>query len=83
MIIEEDWGISPKRIRQFFLDQPDVTEGPNVFQYGTCQITLTPTQRRLMNKWSQVRTVVRFEGPDAEVKTIHQQFFLQFLSAGG
>ena len=83
MVIEEDWGISPERIRQFFLDQPDVTQIPTGFQYCACRITLTPNKRHLMNKWPQVRTVVRIEGPDEEAQTIHQRFFLQFLSAGG
>ena len=83
MVLEEDWGISPERIRQFFRMQPDITETPAGFQYGNCQISLISIQTQLLGKWPQTRTVVRMEGPETDVHLIHQRFFLQFLSAGG
>ena len=83
MILEEDWGICPERIRQFFLTQPDVAERPDGFQYGDCHIRLTPTEKLLLDKWPQTRTIIHMEGPENDTQQIYQRFFLQFLSAGG
>ena len=83
MVLEEDWGISPERIRQFFRTQPDVEQMPDGFQFRECRIILTPIHKQLLSKWPHTRTAVRMEGPEPDVRMIHQRFFLQFLSAGG
>ncbi|MBQ9148832.1 MAG: hypothetical protein IJX69_04610 [Oscillospiraceae bacterium] len=83
MIIDEDWGIAPDRIAGFFQNQPDVISDGSGFSYGQCRITLTAREGRAMGKWPIMRTQVRMEGPEGEVKAIHRRFFLQFLSAGG
>ncbi len=83
MILEENWSISPQRIEQFLLTQPDVTKTATGFQYRTCQIILNPVQGTLMGKWQQQRTLIRMEGEDTDTKQIQRRIFLQFLSAGG
>lgn len=83
MVLEEDWSVSPERARQFFRDQPDVLPTGEGFQYGGCQIQLTPVRGMLLGKWPQARTLIRMEGPEADTRQIYRRFFLQFLSAGG
>ena len=83
MVLEEDWGIPPERVRQFFLAQPDVSELPGGFQFRGCHICLMPTHKTLLGNWTQARTILRIEGTDTDVQAIHRRFFLQFLSAGG
>ena len=83
MVLEENWSSSLRNIQAFFLAQPDVTQTPQGFAYGACQLSLTPFSGTLMGKWPLERTVLRIEGPEEEVRQIHRRFFLQFLSAGG
>ena len=82
-MVEENWGIAMQRVQQFFCSQPDVCPIPQGFQFADCKITLFPAAGMLMGKWPQERTVIRIEGPDAQVREIYQRFFLRFLSAGG
>lgn len=83
MVIDEDWGISPERIADFFRSQEDVSSDGESFSYGQCRITLTPLEGRIMERWPIRRTAVHMDGPEEEVKLIHRRFFLHFLSAGG
>jgi hypothetical protein len=83
VVLEENWSIAPDRVREFFRMQPDVTPIPQGFQYGSCEISLTPVSGMLMGKWPQARTLLRFAGSEEEVRQIYHRFFLHFLSAGG
>ena len=83
MVVEENWSISPERVRQFLLSQPDVIAINAGFQYRACWILLTPVEGTLMGKWKQPRTMVRLEGEESDVKQMQRRIFLQFLSAGG
>ena len=82
MLLNENWAISTKRIREFFRSQRDVIESEGVFFYKSCCITLTPLPPQ-SGIFAVSRTEVRMDGPDEEVLKIHQRFFLRFLSAGG
>ena len=83
MILEENWSISPERIRHFLLAQPDIVQTEEDFQYHSCRISLIPVQGNLMGKWPHTRTILHIEGSDTDVQEIHRRIFLQFLSAGG
>ena len=83
MVSEENWGISPERVGQFLLSQPDVRRIPEGFVYKSCRISLTPVRGTLMGKWPHVRCLIRMEGPERDVSEIRRRIFLQFLSAGG
>ena len=83
MVREENWGISPERITQFLLAQPDVIQTSNGFSCRNCRIWLTSIPGQLMGKWPHTRSLIRVEGPESEVIEIHRHIFLQFLSAGG
>ena len=83
MVKEENWAISPERIGQFLLSQPDVSQSPEGFVYKACRISLTPIRGSLMGKWPHARSLIRIEGSETDVKEIHRRIFLQFLSAGG
>jgi len=83
MVLEENWGIAPERIAQFLLLQPDIIRSSHGFLYCSCQISLTPIHSTLMGKWPHMRTHIRIEGPEPEVRQIQKRIFLQFLSAGG
>ena len=82
MILEENWAIHPDRIRAFFAEQPDVQSQNDGFSFGDCTITLTALEGSI-GSWAIARTGICFSGPDDQVQTIHQRFFLRFLSAGG
>ena len=83
MRYEENWAITPERIRDFFRQQPDITESDDTFHFHQCCIRLIPCDGQLMEKWQQTRTIVIMEGPEPETTEIHQRFLLRFLSAGG
>ena len=80
---EENWAIPTERVRHFFLAQPDVSETPDGFAFGSCQIRLQTISGQLLGKWSQERTILILEGTEADTTQIYQRFFLRFLSAGG
>ena len=82
MRLEEDWAVSRVRICSFFQEQPDVEQVPEGFVFGSCRITLRARQGQA-GPFPVARTVVCMEGGEADVRTIHQRFFLRFLSAGG
>ena len=83
MVKEENWAVSLRRVREFFAQQPDVSETPEGFRFQDCRITLTETQSTLLGHWDMPRTIVRIEGSDEAVLAIHRRFYLRFLSAGG
>ena len=82
MILEENWAVSPQRARAFFSGQEDVVPVGQGFSFGCCTITVTPLQGQICSM-PIARSLIRFEGPEQQVRTIHQRFFLRFLSAGG
>ena len=79
---EENWAVSPERIRTFLKLQPDVVERADCFLFRQCQIRLIPCTDVLLGR-PQVRTLVIMEGPDPDTSQIYKRFFLRFLSAGG
>ena len=83
MVIDENWGVSIQRVREFFEVQPDVIQEEQDFRFGRCRITLTPVSGTLLGKWEMPRTRLQMEGPEEEVQIIHRRFYLRFLSAGG
>ena len=83
MVIDENWGVSVQRVREFFEAQPDVIPQEEGFAFGRCRITLIPVSGMLLGKWEMPRTRVLMEGPGEEVQIIHRRFYLRFLSAGG
>ena len=83
MIIEENWAIDPKRVRDFFASQPDGVQTPEGVAINGCTVSLQETEGSLIGKWAIRRTCVRFEGEEAAVKEVYRRFFLRFLSAGG
>ena len=83
MIIEENWAVDPRRVREFFAEQPDAVEMPKGFSVGDCTVTIAEAEGSLLGKWAIQRTCIRFEGEETEVKELHRRFFLRFLSAGG
>ena len=83
MVLDENWGISIDRIREFFSAQPDVTTEGEDFHFGHCRIILIPITGHFLGPWEMPRTQIRMEGPEEDVQTIHRRFYLRFLSAGG
>ena len=83
MLINENWAVSEKRIREFFRCQEDVTELENTFLFRSCRITLSALPNAQNGLFSCPRTQVRMEGLEEDVQMIHRRFFLRFLSAGG
>lgn len=75
MVKEENWGISPDRIRRFFLEQPEVLPEGDSFTFRTCRITLQPVTAVVMGKWPMERTKIRFEGPDEDLDMLYRKFF--------
>ena len=82
MILEENWAVSAQRVRDFFSEQDDVVSTADGFSFHDCVITVTPLPRQ-PGFFSADRSIVRFDGPEPQVRAIHQRFFLRFLSAGG
>ena len=84
MIKEETWSVSIQRARAFFREQEDVQEESiNVYQFGSCRITLTELKPKGMGVWAAKRIKVHMEGEQANVETIYHRYFIQFLSTGG
>ena len=83
MIIEENWAVDPRRVREFFAGQPDAAEIPGGFSVGGCTVAIAEAEGNLLGKWAIRRTCIRFEGNETEVTEVHRRFFLRFLSAGG
>jgi len=84
MIKEEIWSVSIQRARSFFREQEDVQEESiNVYQFGSCRITLTELKPKGMGVWAAKRIKVHMEGEEANVETIYHRYFIQFLSTGG
>ena len=83
MIIEENWAISIERARRFWESQPDVTKDGTGYRFGSCRSTLCESAPGPKGLFSLPRTLLRIEGPEAEVSSIHHRFWIRFLSAGG
>lgn len=83
MIIEENWGISVERARRFWESQPDVVKDQTGYCFGDCRITLSELAPGSNGVFSLPRTLLRMEGPEKDVQSIHHRFWLRFLSAGG
>ena len=84
MVKEEIWSVPLGRVRDFFLQQQDVTSlDETVFSCGSCRVTLTELPAALSGMWAAPRTLLRLEGEETDVARIYRRFFLQFLSAGG
>ena len=83
MVIDENWGISIERIRDFFARQPDAVQTAQGFSFPDCSVRLSPLPGKTMGKWDMPRTRVQMEGSETAVREIHRRFFLRFLSAGG
>lgn len=83
MVIEENWAISLPRLQAFFAGYPQVRQDGNTFLLDGCRITLTALPPGSVGPFPVARTLVRFEGEEAQVRTLYREFFLEFLSAGG
>ena len=83
MLLDENWAVSAKRVREFFRSQRDVTESESIFFYKSCRIALTPLPPSQTGILAISGTQILMDGPDEEVREIHNRFFLRFLSAGG
>ena len=73
-------GITMKKI---LLPNDIAEESANVYQLGTCRITLTELKPKGMGVWAAKRIKVHMEGEDADVENIYHRYFIQFLSTGG
>ena len=82
MILEENWAVSAQRIRDFFSEQDGVIYTEDGFSLNGCSITVTVLPRQA-GVFAVDRSLIRFDGPEPQVRAIHQRFFLRFLSAGG
>lgn len=82
-MIEENWGISIERARCFWESQPDVGKDEDGYCFGDCRITLSEPASGSKGMFSLPRTLLRIEGPEKEVASIHHRFWIRFLSAGG
>lgn len=82
MVLEENWAVSAQRVRDFFSGQEDVGSTADGFSFDGCRITVTPLPRQ-SGTFAVDRSMIRFDGPEPQVRAIHQRFFLRFLSAGG
>jgi len=82
MILEENWAVSAQRVRDFFSGQENVVSTADGFSLNDCSITVTPLPRQA-GVFAVDRSLIRFDGPEPQVRAIHQRFFLRFLSAGG
>lgn len=81
--IEELWGISSGRIREFFLSQKDVIQtGENSFSYQQAVVMVTPLPDKKMGSIIIPQTRVTVSGEEG-AEEIHRRFELRFLSAGG
>ncbi len=83
MIIEETWGVPIEKANCFFLSHAEAVPQEGGYSYQSCRITLNALDPGLLGKISFPRTLLRIEGPEPEVKSIHRRFLIQFLSAGG
>ncbi len=81
--IEELWGISFDRIREFFLCQKDVIRtGENTFSFQQAVVTVVPLPNKTMGSMTIPQTRVTVAGGEG-AEEIHRRFELRFLSAGG
>ena len=60
MIIEENWAVSPERIRAFFEEFPQVEATEDGFLLDGCEIRLTAIDATLFGKWAMKRTGSRY-----------------------
>ena len=82
MVLEENWAVAPQRILDFFSELDDCLPTAQGYSFGSCSVTITPMQGQI-GSIPIVRSLIRFDGPEDQVRAIYQQFFLRFLSAGG
>lgn len=83
MIIEENWAISIERASRFWESQSDVTKDGTGYCLSSYRITLCEPAPGPKGMFSLPRTLLRIEGPEAEVSSVHHRFWIRFLSAGG
>ena len=83
MILEENWAVDPRRVRDFFIQQDGCIPTLSGFLMEGCAITLTEAEGTLLGKWPIRRSILRFEGTEDAVQAAYRRFFLAFLSAGG
>lgn len=80
--INENWALSQRRIKEFFLAQKDVQPHDDDFTYKSCIVSFEPCPAE-DKPFAPERTRISFSGEAADVEEIHRRFFLRFLSAGG
>ncbi|MBQ9687332.1 MAG: hypothetical protein IJV41_12440 [Oscillospiraceae bacterium] len=84
MTVQENWGVSLPRIREFFQSQRDVKKvRDNHFRFGRCEIFLTERSGGAVGPIPVPRTQVEFAGDERDTEEIRRRFHLRFLSAGG
>lgn len=83
MNYDETWGVSFKRISEFFSTQDDVEKmDDRSFRYKDSSIRLEKLPDRINFSMRTLQTQVKITG-DADADDIHHRFFMRFLSAGG
>lgn len=82
-MIDETWSVCAARVRQFFLQQADVSQTAQGFSYRSCCITLRELPPGGAGMFSLPRTRIRIWGDEADESAIYRRFYLRFLSAGG
>lgn len=83
MVIEENWAVSLPRLQAFFAGYPKMRHKGEAFFLDGCRVTLTALPPGSLGPFPVARTLVRFEGEEAQVRPLYHSFFLEFLSAGG
>lgn len=82
MEYDELWGISYKRLREYFSSLPGAeSRGKGVFSLGGGEVRLTGQPDAHFGSLCIPRTRVELRGPRAE--ELHRALTLRFLSAGG
>lgn len=81
MEYNEIWAVPIQKIEDFFKQNHVAADNGSNYCYKNCLIRIEKLPEKGILKIPQTR--VMMSGHDEETKEIHEQFFLNFLSAGG
>ncbi len=81
MEYNEIWAVPVSQLEKFFKQNPAVTHNGSNYLYKNCLISIEKLPEKGILKIPQTQIIM--SGEEKETKEIHEQFFLNFLSAGG
>lgn len=81
MKYNEIWAVPIQKTEDFFKQNPAIVYDGSKYFYKNCLITIEKLPEKGILKIPQTQIIM--SGEEKETKEIHEQFFLNFLSAGG